>query len=322
MVWHEITIVTKEDAQEMISHFLHEMGAGGVSIEESSHASKMRHTSLGVWYGEEPLNHIAEGDAEIKGYFADHRNPSALVKELEQHIMALKDLDIDVGEAKLSCKEVLESDWADGWKQYFKPTHITDDIVIKPRWETYEKQHNEIIIELDPGMAFGTGTHATTALSMKCLQQIITTGDHIIDVGTGSGILAIGAAKMGAGQVLAVDLDPVAVKSAKENVAMNELEKQIHVQESDLLNVLQLHDEGAIPVSLPVPIVVANILAEVILQFVDDVYKVLKPGGKYVVSGIIEPKEQEVVKALEKAGFTVMTRLQEEDWIALIAEKQ
>ncbi|MCP1132616.1 50S ribosomal protein L11 methyltransferase [Paenibacillus polysaccharolyticus] len=321
MLWHELTIHTTEEAVEMISNFLHEAGAGGVSIEESGTLNKKRDTTYGELY-DVPLNDIPEGFAVIKGYFSEGTDMTALQAEVNPRIEELPDFGINVGEIRYETRTVDENDWATAWKQYFKPVRISERLTIKPTWEEYTPESpDEKIIELDPGMAFGTGTHPTTTLCLRTLEKVIQGGEEMIDVGTGSGILAIGAVHLGAKHVLALDLDPVAVTSAMENVELNKKQQQITVKESDLLSVLGSQDP-ALGVKLPVKIIVANILAEIILLFVDDVYNALESGGIYIVSGIWKNKEQVVHDALVASGFEVRAIEREEDWLAFEARKR
>ncbi|KAA8754202.1 50S ribosomal protein L11 methyltransferase [Paenibacillus sp. UASWS1643] len=320
MLWHELTIHTTEEAVEMISNFLHEAGAGGVSIEESGTLNKKRDTTYGELY-DVPLNDIPEGFAVIKGYFSEGTDMVALQSEVNPRVEELSEFGIDTGEVRYETRTVDENDWATAWKQYFKPVRVSERLTIKPTWEEYTPESpDEKIIELDPGMAFGTGTHPTTSLCLRTLETVIQGGEEVIDVGTGSGILAIGAIKLGAKHVLALDLDPVAVISARENVELNGLEQQITVKESDLLSVLGSQDP-ALGVQLPVKVVVANILAEIILLFVDDVYNALESGGTYIVSGIWKNKEQVVHDALVASGFEVSAIHRDEDWLAYVARK-
>ncbi|MEO2257705.1 50S ribosomal protein L11 methyltransferase [Paenibacillus amylolyticus] len=320
MLWHELTIHTTEEAVEMISNFLHEAGAGGVSIEESGTLNKKRDTTYGELY-DVPLNDIPEGFAVIKGYFSEGTDMVALQSEVNPRVEELSEFGIDTGEVRYETRTVDENDWATAWKQYFKPVRVSERLTIKPTWEEYTPESSdEKIIELDPGMAFGTGTHPTTSLCLRTLETVIQGGEEVIDVGTGSGILAIGAIKLGAKHVLALDLDPVAVISARENVELNGLEQQITVKESDLLSVLGSQDP-ALGVQLPVKVVVANILAEIILLFVDDVYHALESGGTYIVSGIWKNKEQVVHDALVASGFEVSAIHRDEDWLAYVARK-
>lgn len=324
MLWHELTIHTTEEAQEMISNFLHDMGADGVSIEESGSLNRERDTSLGQWY-EFPLNDIPEGEAIIKGYFADVTNPGDLIAEIQPRIEELRTFDINPGDVTMETRLVNEEDWATAWKQYFKPIRVSDKLTIKPTWEEYDAQPDEQIIELDPGMAFGTGTHPTTSLCLRTLEKVIQGGEDVIDVGTGSGILAIGAMKLGAKHVLALDLDPVAVTSAQENIRLNGLEQDVTVHLSDLLQVINRHAEGdetaKLGVTLPVKVVVANILAEIIMLFIDDVYNALESGGTYIASGIYKNKEEDVERALIAANFTIVEKNREDDWIAFVSRK-
>lgn len=346
----------------MVSNFLHELDAGGVSIEESGTLNKQRDTSFGKWY-ETPLNDIPEGLAEVKGYFNATVDMDSMIEGLRPRIAELREFGIDPGPGQIEIAIVDDEDWANAWKQYFKPIKVSERIAIKPTWEAYTPEGNEQVIELDPGMAFGTGTHATTTLCLQALDKTVQGGEEIIDVGTGSGILAIGAVKLGASRVLAVDLDPVAVSSATENTKLNGLDEQIDVRLSDLLGVLN-HASGRIAavsgdsaggwvtgagdtgatgeagvngeagatgeaasalmplrISLPVDIVVANILAEIIVLFLDDVREALKPGGLYIASGIFKNKEALVDERLAAAGFEAVDKLRQEDWVAIIARK-
>lgn len=322
MKWNELTIHTTEEAVEMITNFLHEAGAGGVTIEEHVDNSKPRDTSLGQWF-EIPPNDIPEGEAKILGYFPEGIALDEVAEQIKRRVEELREYDIDPGQPVYSIREVDEDDWANNWKQYFKPLKVSDRLTIKPTWEEYTPQSDqEQIIELDPGMAFGTGTHPTTSLCLRTLEGVIQPGDEVIDVGTGSGILAIGACRLGASRVLALDLDPVAVSSAAENTRLNGLEDRIQVVESDLLSVLKQGVNTPISVKLPVRVVVANILAEIILLFIEDVYEALESGGIYIASGIYKNKEQAVQDALLAAGFEITQTAREEDWVAFVARKR
>lgn len=322
MIWKELTIHTTEEAVEMISNFLHEAGAGGVTIEEHVDNDKPRDTSLGQWF-EIPPNDIPEGEAKISGYFPEGVDMDEVMAQVKERTEELREYDIDPGNPVITVKDVSEDDWANNWKQYFKPIRVSKRLTIKPTWEEYvPASPEEKIIELDPGMAFGTGTHPTTSLCLRTLEGVIQEGDEVIDVGTGSGILAIGAVRLGASRVLALDLDPVAVSSALENTRLNGLEDRIQVVESDLLSVLKKGSSAEVDVQLPVRVVVANILAEIILLFVEDVFEALQPGGYYIASGIYKNKEQSVEEALTAAGFEIEQTVREEDWVAFVARKR
>ncbi|GAB2703603.1 50S ribosomal protein L11 methyltransferase [Paenibacillus thermoaerophilus] len=325
MKWTELTIRSTEEAVEMIANRLHELGAGGVSIEETGSLNRKRDTSLGQWY-EFDLNDIPEGEAVIKAYFNENEDVAALEADLRPFLAMLQDeIGIDIGQGTLEARIVDDEDWADAWKQYFKPLRVSERLTVKPTWEEYEAGPGELVIEMDPGMAFGTGTHATTALCLRTLERVVKPGDHVIDVGTGSGILAVAAAKLGAERVLAVDLDPVAVSSAKENSRLNGMSDRIVVLESDLLQVLRRSEAGEtaseLGVKLPVQVVVANILAEIILLFIGDVYEALQPGGRYIVSGVITAKAEQVENGLRERGFVIESREEDSDWVVIVARK-
>ncbi|WP_422660312.1 50S ribosomal protein L11 methyltransferase [Paenibacillus sp. EC2-1] len=323
MLWHELTIHTTEESVEMISNFLHEAGAGGVSIEESGTLNKKRETPHGEWFGDVPFNDIPEGQAVIKGYFSEDVNLEDIKDEISPRVEELSLFGIDTGDVRYELNTVDEESWATAWKQYFKPIRVSNRLTIKPTWEEYiPESDDERIIELDPGMAFGTGAHPTTSLCLRALDSVIQGGEEVIDVGTGSGILSIGAVHLGVSRVLALDLDPVAVQSAIENTRQNGMEDRIVVKESDLLTVITDGRSEDLGVKLPVQVVVANILAEVILLFVDDVYAALQPGGTYIASGIYKNKIDVVEQALISSGFEIADIHREDDWVAFVARKR
>lgn len=323
MKWMEVQIKTTAESEEMITNAIHELGCDGVSVEESGSLNRKRDTSLGQWY-EYPLNDIPEGQVVIQGYFAEEEFSASYVDVIREKIAELEAFDIDIGTTLglpiIFTRPVDEEDWATSWKKYYKPLRITDRLTVKPTWEVYDAEADELVIELDPGMAFGTGTHATTSLCLQTLEEAIHGGEDVLDVGTGSGVLAIAAVKLGARHVLALDLDPVAVTSAGENAALNHMEKQITVKESDLLGVLKTGQ--SLGVTIPVQTVVANILAEIIVRLIDDVNQVLAPGGTFIASGIWKNKEALVEDELRKAGFAIVKKNRAEDWLAFVARRK
>ncbi|WP_379966139.1 50S ribosomal protein L11 methyltransferase [Ectobacillus sp. sgz5001026] len=311
MKWIEYSIHTTQFAVEPISNILHEAGASGVSIEDVADLTKKREQQFGEIYDLNPHDYPTEG-VTVKAYFPETDTLEELFQNVKQEIDHLASLDIPLGKNDVSIKEVREEDWATSWKQYYHPVTVSETFTIVPSWEEYSPAPGEHIIELDPGMAFGTGTHPTTVMSIRALEKTVERGDHVIDVGTGSGILSIAAAKLGAASVKAYDLDIVAVESAQANVTLNHTEHIVSVAQNNLL-----HDvEGTVDV------IVANILAEIILLFVEDAAKVVKESGIFITSGIIESKEFEVRAALESAGFTIEEVLHQEDWVAIIARNK
>ncbi|AEH47169.1 ribosomal protein L11 methyltransferase [Parageobacillus thermoglucosidasius] len=311
MKWSEISIHTTHEAVEAISNILHEAGAGGVVIEDPYDLTKERDASFGEVYELNPDDYPEEG-VIIKAYLPVNSFLGETVEEIKQAINNLLLYDIDIGKNKITISEVNEEEWATAWKKYYNPVKISEKFTIVPTWETYEPvSSDELIIELDPGMAFGTGTHPTTVMCIQALEKYVKPGDTVIDVGTGSGILSIAAAMLGAKAVRALDLDPVAVDSARLNVKLNKVQHIVTVSQNNLLDHIEERAN----------VIVANILAEIILRFADDAYRLLENNGYFITSGIIQAKKQEVKDGLIKAGFTIEETLVMEDWIAFIARK-
>nr|WP_206700954.1 MULTISPECIES: 50S ribosomal protein L11 methyltransferase [Lysinibacillus] len=309
--WSELSIHTKNEAVEAISNILHEAGASGVVIEDSAEFAKPREDQYGEIYALNEEDFPKDG-VIVKAYLSESSFLNETVEEIKAAITNLTNFNIDIGENVVSIVEVNEEDWATAWKQYYHPVKISERFTIVPTWEQYTPvSTDELIIELDPGMAFGTGTHPTTVMCLQGLEKVIKEGDTVVDIGTGSGVLSIGAALLGAKNVHALDLDEVAVRSAQENVALNKVEDKVAVFHGNLLDT----------VKEPADVVVANILAEIIMSFTDDAFTIVKPGGLYVTSGIIGAKRDDVKVALEASGFMIEEVLLMEDWVAIIARR-
>ncbi|MBN8191016.1 50S ribosomal protein L11 methyltransferase [Bacillus sp. NTK074B] len=311
MKWSEISILTTNEAIEPISNILHESGASGVVIEDPAELIKEREDMFGEIYQLNPDDYPTEG-VLVKAYLPVNSFLGETVDEIKQGITNLVTYDIDIGENKVEISEVNEEEWATAWKKYYHPVKISDMFTIVPTWEDYTPVHSdELIIELDPGMAFGTGTHPTTVMCIQALERIVKENDSVIDVGTGSGVLSIASALLAADKVRAYDLDEVAVRSARLNVKLNKVQNTVSVDANNLLN----------GVTGQADVIVANILAEIILRFTEDAYELVKPGGYFITSGIIQPKKQEVRDSLEAAGFEIEEIMVMEDWVAIIACK-
>ena len=311
MQWTELSILTTHEAVDAITNILHEAGASGVVIEDSIELTKERVDQFGEIYALNP-NDFPKSGVVVKAYLSATSYLAETVEEIRLAIANLVNFDINIGENLLTTSEVNEEDWATAWKQYYHPVKISERFTIVPTWEEYTPvSTDELIIELDPGMAFGTGTHPTTVMCLQALEKVVREGDTVVDVGTGSGVLSIGAAMLGAKKVHALDLDEVAVRSARENVELNKVENTVEVFHGNLLDT----------VSEQADVVVANILAEIIMTFTDDAYSIVKPGGLYVTSGIIGAKKDDVKAALEQSGFIIEEVLMMEDWVAIIARR-
>lgn len=311
MKWTEVSIHTTNEAVEAVSNILHEAGASGVVIEDSVDFDKERADQFGEIYALKQEDFPTQG-VIVKAYLPESSFIAETVEGIRLSIEALKDFNIDVGNNTVTMSEVNEEDWATAWKQYYHPVKISNRFTVVPTWEDYTPvATDELIIELDPGMAFGTGTHPTTVMCLQALEKVVNEGDDVVDVGTGSGVLSIGAALLGAKAVHALDLDEVAVRSARENIALNKVNHVVDVHHGNLLDT----------VKAPADVVVANILAEIIMTFTDDAYSIVKEGGVFVTSGIIGAKRDDVKAALQASGFTIEEVLEMEDWVAIIARK-
>ncbi|HEY4554346.1 MAG TPA: 50S ribosomal protein L11 methyltransferase [Bacillaceae bacterium] len=311
MKWSEISIHTTNEAVEPISNILHEAGASGVVIEDQAELLKEREDRFGEIYQLNPDDYPDEG-VIIKAYLPVNSFLAEAVEAIKSEITNLSSFNINIGENKVTTSEVNEEDWATAWKKYYHPVKISESFTIVPTWEEYEPKHtDELIIELDPGMAFGTGTHPTTVMCIQALEKTVSRGDTVIDVGTGSGVLSIASALLGAKKVTALDLDEVAVVSAQENIALNRVDQKVKVRQNNLLDGIE---EAA-------DVIVANILAEVIVRFTGDAAKLVKKGGYFITSGIIQQKKQEVRDSIASAGFTIEETIAMEDWVAIIARR-
>jgi ribosomal protein L11 methyltransferase len=312
MKWSEISIHTTQEAVEPVSNILHEAGASGVVIEDVDDLLRERPSVFGEIYQLNPSDYPSEG-VLLKAYLPVNSFLGETVEEIKQAINNLITFDIDIGANTISISEVNEEEWATAWKKYYKPVKISQRITITPTWEDYKPVHSdELIIELDPGMAFGTGTHPTTVMSLQAIEKYIKQNDTVIDVGTGSGVLSIASGLLGANQVWAYDLDEVAVRSAQLNVKLNKVHDRVTVGQNDLLK----------GINGPVDLIVGNLLAEIILLFTADAADVLKPGGYFITSGIIQGKKRDVKNKLEEHGFKIIEILEMEDWVAIVAQNQ
>ncbi|AIC94048.1 50S ribosomal protein L11 methyltransferase [Shouchella lehensis] len=311
MKWAEFRVHTTQEAVEPVSNILHEEGAAGVAIEDPKDLVTEWSVKFGEVYELSPDDYPTEG-VMVKAYFPMNDAFERTIAEVKDRIKGLVAFDIPIAPGTTGYVEVNDDDWANAWKKYYHPVKVTDQIVIVPTWEDYHKKDHELIIELDPGMAFGTGTHPTTVLSLQALEESVKKGDAVIDVGTGSGVLALAAWKLGAERIHAYDLDDVAVTSARENFKLNDAENKIQIAQNNLLNGIEANSAH---------VVVANILAEVIVTFTDDAYRVVKPGGTFITSGIIERKEQLVKDKIEASGFTITAVQRQEGWVSIIAKK-
>ena len=302
MRWLELSLCVAGEAAEAIAALLGRYGHQGVVIEQN-----------GI-----PPDAWDDGRAQppasltLRAWFPEDRHNEELRLQLES---ALGHMSLMVTIPPPHWRYVDDEDWAEAWKAHYRPLRIGRRLLVRPEWITQAAAEDEVEIVLDPGMAFGTGTHPSTQLCLRALETCVRVGDDVLDLGCGSGILAIAAARLGAASVLALDNDPVAVTAARQNFALNPAAARVCAQEGSLE---ALHDSGK-----QFDLIVINILAHIIMRLCEEgLAETLRPGGCGIFSGIINDQAETVESALRRAGLEPTARLQQDDWVALLARRQ
>ncbi|MBD3308433.1 methyltransferase domain-containing protein [candidate division KSB3 bacterium] len=298
-IWRELTVITSLDAADSVANRLMEFGAHGTISEDLP---------------DKPTH------CQVIAYYPDTPEVDLLIEELRTYLRELQALDLTPDQGEIVSKRVPEIDWQSQWKQHFKPTRIGNRLVIKPSWESWQPQPDDIVIELDPGMAFGTGLHASTRLALRFLERYLHPGDAVLDVGVGSGILSIAAARLGATYVFGFDVDADAAAIAQENVRRNAtafpqdppLDAIIEVQTGsiDTLEILRKFD-----------CIVMNIRPNIILPLVPYALTYLQTGGALILSGILEEEGSEFLDHLRPCDLIVQNYDTEAGWIAYVCSQ-
>jgi ribosomal protein L11 methyltransferase len=311
--WLEISVATDPETAEAVVELFNRHGHGQAVVE----------TPIDCF--EYELDQCSSlSDVVVKTYLPLDASADRARRQLEEglwHLGQIGSLPEPV------FRELQEEDWAEAWKEQYHRLHVGKHIVIVPAWEGYDPEEGEPVIRLEPGMAFGTGLHPTTRLCLVAVEEELRCGADVLDVGTGSGVLAIAAVKLGAGSVLAIDADPVAAKVAAENVAANGVQTEVMVRHASLpggeavprhfdSDDLQLLREGEYD------LVVINILAPVIAGMAPALAARTRKGGRLIAAGLIESQEGDVVSTLQSQGFSILGRSQEKDWVCLVAERR
>lgn len=306
MRYLEVSIRCRREAADSVGYLLSEISGGGYAVDDP--LDVIQNLEKGAW----DVTDLVPGDPSwvtVQAWLAEAGDAEQARLRLEEGLVELRQLEL--GEIQPPAYAwVQEEDWANAWKAYFKPTHVGERLVVIPSWEEYQLKEGDLPLYLDPGMAFGTGTHPTTGLCLRWLEKLVKPGARVLDVGTGSGILALAASRLGASQIVAIDLDPVAVKVAQENMEKNQIENvDVRLQTLD-----QVESDEA-------DLVIANIIASVIISILPDVASRMKKGGRFLASGIIAERKQEVLDALTETWLLPLEVREEGGWVAILATK-
>lgn len=318
MKFIKVTIYTSHAGIEPLSAMLMEKDITSIVVDDPADvADIMDKKEAYEWdYIDPSVFDNKDKEPTITVYFDDDTNEQ--IADLRSCVETLRSFadegffgDVDIGRLDVEETVVDDEAWKDKWKEFFKPSKITDTLVVKPTWEEYEKAEGEKIIEIDPGMAFGTGTHETTTLCMRLLEKYLKEGKSVMDVGCGSGILAIAAALLGSKEILGIEIDPDAVRTAIENVELNGVSDVVTVKEGDLTK----------DVDKVVDLIVANLMAPLVIELSGAAAEHLTDKGIYISSGILVEKRDMVSEAVKAAGFEILEILEEGEWCAIAAQK-
>jgi len=316
----ELSVVVDTEAAEAVSELFNRYNGGSYDDD-----SKVREASGGGAVieatGFDDFEQPVDGEYKlvVKTYIKPGERGAKIRQQIEE---GMGHLNLIWPLPELDVRTVRQEDWANAWKKFYKPLRIGKNVLLKPTWETIEAKPDDIIIELEPGMAFGTGMHPTTRLCIALMESYVKPGQMVLDVGTGSGILTVLAAKLGAAPIYATDIDPIAIDVTRENVTLNGLEAKLDTE--------ILIQKGSVVADMAgrFPIIVANILAEIIVKLFtgqfDNVplHEPLAPNGYLILSGIINERADMVIEAAESQGFFLVERIQEGDWVALVVQRK
>jgi ribosomal protein L11 methyltransferase len=319
MKWTKFTLDTTTEAVDLVSDMLNDLGIEGIEVSDNLGITEEERKQMFI----DILPELDEDDgtAEVSFYIDTEKDLEEVLKNVKDGLQELSAY-VNIGSGKLTVSETEDKDWINNWKEFFKPFRVDETIVIKPTWEELtDVQANDLVIEIDPGTSFGTGAHETTKLCIIGIKKHIKAESIILDAGSGSGILSIIAKKLGAKEVIGIDIDQNATNAAIENAAVNNL--IIEEGNLDFITGNIIEDDG-VRTNIgkeKFDMVVANILADVIIPLSDVIGENLKPGGIFISSGIINTKESAVKEAIEKNQFAILEINRMGDWVSFVAQK-
>ena len=322
MKWKEITVNTTEEGVEIVLARFDMLGIQQVNIVQGNEEiEQLLHSAEKYWdYAEEAA---LNKQPAVQAFVSDVPENEGVLDSVKSSIEELRsmqdELGLDLGSLEISVRTVDEEDWANNWKAYFKPINVGEKLLVCPTWEAVPEGNTRAVLKIDPGMAFGTGTHHTTRMCLELLEKHIKPGDVVADLGCGSGILSIAASLMGAESTYAIDIDPIAARVAAENAELNNVDMgKYHIRIGDILSDEDFRRDVS---GRQYDIVLANIVANVIIAFAPVIPTLLKPGGLLIASGIIDDRLDEVLAELKKNGLKVIEIRSGEDWRAVLAAK-
>lgn len=318
MKWNKYTLKTRTEAEDLISSMMQDAGIEGIEIEDKVPLSQRDKEQMFV----DILPDAPEDDgvAYISFYLEPEDDQAQMLERVREGLDEIRSWGVDVGEGTIAASETEDKDWINNWKEFFHQFYV-DDILIKPSWEEVQPEdRDKLLIQIDPGTAFGTGMHETTQLCIRQLRKYLTPETVLLDVGTGSGILSIISLKLGAKHAVGTDLDPCALEAVKENMEVNGIDPaSFEMLIGNIISEKEIQDQVGYGCY---DIVVANILAEVLVPLTPVILSQLKPGGIYITSGIIDDKEDLVVKTVKDCGLTVLEVTHQGEWVSVTARKE
>lgn len=321
MNWTELDVFTTTEGIDLVTAGLMDIGIRGFAIKDANDFNEFLQNKEGNWdYLEDDLMQLAECETTVTVYLPENSQGAEMLIAIKAMLKTMKENDKEniYGRLETEMRNVREEDWANNWKQYFKPMKVGNRLLVKPSWEQADAE-GRTVLEIDPASSFGSGQHYTTKLCLEFLDKLELSGKKVLDLGCGSGILSIAAMLLGAESSVAIDVEENAVKIAKENAEKNNIDLSVYTAWCG--NIIS-DSELAARIGDGYDIITANIVADILIGMKDHFYRFLKPEGILIISGIIDERKEEVTDAVKKAGFEIVEFCEESDWAAVMLRKK